>query len=208
MIRLLLLLPLWLGLALPCLAVEIDVGQGLVVELTLEPGWAVYQQAPAALVDETAEHIAHEEAAKNASAEQIRRVAEKRLAANEAIIYHAASGSHLDIDFSPLAAEEAAPRDQDLEASARFAEQSLETEEGVHDLTAKIVAAQVPGARTAYRLNAAYRHHEEPVEFIGIIGFAARQWFYLYFTSPGKDPKALVDIEKMLGSLQIKPAAG
>ena len=46
-------------------------------------------EPPEELVKEAALHVAHEPAAAKASAEQIEKVTRKRMAANEAFIYHA-----------------------------------------------------------------------------------------------------------------------
>ena len=193
-------------LGAPAFAEEMAVAEGLVLNYTLEPGWELVTTAPEALVAEIAEHIGHEAEAQgqHPSAEQITRAAQKRLAANEAIIYHPASNSHLDIDFSPLEEHEQAPSSKTLRRSAEFALQSLEGEEGVHKVKSSVTETKVFGAREAYRLDATYMHHDEPVTFIGIIGFVEPSWFFFYFTAPGQDPAALQGIESILANLKIK----
>jgi hypothetical protein len=188
------------------LADEIAVGEGLVLKMSLPAGWALHTEAPEPLVLETAEHIEHEAeaAGKHPTEEQILRVARKRLAANEAIAYHAASGSHLDIDFSPLESDEKPPGSKVLKTSAKYAVQSLEGEEGVSQVKSNVSSAKISGSENAYRLDATYRHHDEPATFIGVIGYAERHWFFLYFTAPGQQADALQTIEELLKSLEIR----
>lgn len=208
MTRLICTFLLLLGPALPAAADDIAVGEGLILRIDVPAGWTLYREAPAALIEETAEHVAHEAeaAGKHPSAEQIRQVAAKRLAANEAILYHPASGSHLDIDFSPLKDNESPPSRTGLKNSARYAGQSLESEEGVSAVETRVVPTEVAGSEEAYRLEAEYRHHDQPVTFIGIIGYSQRHWYFLYFTAPGQHTMALQEIEQILDSMKIRPA--
>ena len=197
---------LTLLIGVPALADEIAVGEGLVLSLTLPAGWTLHSKAPEVLVHEIAKHIAHEANAmgKHPSQAQTLQAARKRLAANEAIAYHAASGSHLDLDFSPLGDRERPPSTKQLRQSAEFAVQSLEGETEVSNVESAITEARVHGSAHAYRLTATYQQHEQPVTFIGLIGYAQRHWFFFYFTAPGQEPEALQTIEGLLASLQIK----
>jgi len=153
-------------------AADIVVGDGLI--LTLEPadGWVVHSSAPEALVGEIAEHIAHESEAQgyHPTPDEVHQAALKRLAANEAIVYHAASNSHIDIDFSPISLKEKAPQLKTLKGSAGYAVQSLEGEEGVSGLQHTIRVVDVAGAGEAARLEAKYLHHDQTVTFISCSG--------------------------------------
>ncbi|MBW2478198.1 MAG: hypothetical protein JRE63_12835 [Deltaproteobacteria bacterium] len=191
----------------PVLSEEITVGSALTLTLDLPTGWTIYNEAPEALIVEVAEHVEHEAEAqgKSPSQEQILEVAKKRLAANEAIVYHASSGSHLDIDFSPLEENETPPSSKLLKQSAEFAVQSLEGEEGVSGVEHRISPFTIPGSSNAFRIDADYRHHDEPVRFSGIIGYAERHWYFFYFTAPGKDADAVRTFEDLIKSFTISP---
>ena len=180
-------------------------GPTLKLTLGLPSGWAIYHEAPEALIAETAEHVEHEAEAqgKNPSQEQILQVAKKRLAANEAIIYHASSGSHVDIDFSPLEENEQPPSSKTLKHSAEIAAQSLEGEEGISGVKYHISPFTISGSKDAFRIDADYHHHEEPVRFSGIVGYADRHWYFFYFTAPGKDPDALKTFEELIHSFTL-----
>ncbi len=204
--RLVLVLLFLLVSALPLQAAEIAVGGGLVLSVDLAEGWVVHTKAPESLVEEIAEHIEHEAVAQgyDPSPEQVREAALKRLDANEAILYHAASGSHIDIDFSHLKPKEKAPALSVLKKSADYASQSLEGEEGVSDMKHAIRVVTVPGAGEAAQLDATYRHHEEVVTFIGVIGYVDRAWFFLYSTVFGEDPVLQQGAEAMLASATVR----
>lgn len=201
------LLGLVLGLvALPVYAVEIAVGEGLVLEISLSEGWALHFEPPEALVKEAASHVAHEAAAANASAEQIEEVARRRLAVNEAFIYHAASGAHLDIDFSPLGPGQSTPSAQTLRNSAEYAAQSLENEDDVAALAWEVSSAKINGVDEVFLLSADYLQHDHQTTFRGYIGSVDKNWFYLYFTAPGKNPEVLQEMQSMLDSVSIRSA--
>jgi len=189
-------------------AETLDVGRGLVLEISIQDGWALYLEPPAALVEHTAEHIAHEAEAQGAdpTQEQLRQAARKRLAANEAILYHEIGGAHLDIDFSPLNPGEKPPNTKTLRNSAKYAVQSLEGEEGVSDVDWDISPMKVRGAKDAFLLAANYMQHQQLVHFLGVIGFAGDQWFFLYYTDRSKAPGTLREMQEMLDSAIIRPA--
>lgn len=192
--------------ALPCHGVEIAVAETLVLAINPSPGWILSLAAPQALVKETARQIAHEPAAANATAEQIESVAQRRLAANEAFVYHAVSGAYLTIDFSPLEAGESAPDSSTLRNSARFAAQSLAGEEEVSDVVWNVTSSRIDGAREAYQLAADYRQHGQAMKFLGIIGYVEGSWFFLYYTDPGKDPAAFEEMQSMLDQVAVHRA--
>lgn len=190
----------------PLAAEEIVVDGGYVVSLKPAEGWVVYTSAPEPLIEEIAEHVEHESMAQgyHPSPDQLREAALKRLDANEAIVYHAASKSHLDIDFSPIGPKEMAPNLKTLKGSAGYALQSLEGEEGVSGLKHEIRVVNVAGAGEAARLEASYKHHDESVNFIGIIGYVDRAWFFVYATVFGEDPTLLREAQLILGSVEIR----
>jgi hypothetical protein len=191
-------------LVLPSHAAEIAVTKNLVVEINLSEGWTLHLEPPDALVKEMALHVAHEPAAANATAEQIEKVTRKRMEANEATVYHAASGAHLDIDFSALDQGQSAPGSQTLRNSAKYAAQSLEGEEDVADVVWEVTEIKINGAREAFQLAADYKKHDSPVKFIGIIGYVEGYWFFLYYTGPGKDSATFGEMQTMLEQLVIR----
>lgn len=205
MLRLVLAALLLAFVVSPLSAEEIAVGDGYVVSLVLAEGWSVHTRAPEALIAEIAEHVEHEAVAQgyDPSPDQLREAALKRLNANEAIVYHAASKSHIDIDFSAIGPKDKVPTLKTLKGSAGYALQSLEGEEGVSGLTHAINVTNVAGAGDAARLEASYRHHDEPVNFIGIIGYVDRAWFFLYATSFGDDPAVQAGAAQILDSIKI-----
>jgi len=191
-------------LLLPATAAELVISEDLLVEIPLSEGWALHLEPPEALVKEMAGHVAHEPAAANASAAQIERVTRKRMAANEAFVYHAASGAHLDIDFSPLEQGASAPSTKTLQTSAEYAAQSLEGEEDVSNVVWEVIPVKIRGAREAFQLVADYQQHDLPVKFVGTIGYVEGYWFFLYFTDPGQSPEVFEQMQQMLGKLVVR----
>ncbi|MBE0596408.1 MAG: hypothetical protein IH614_03975 [Desulfuromonadales bacterium] len=192
-------------------AASIPVGSELIVELPpLSERWQVSALPPDFLVKEIAEHLGHELAAegKTPSEAEILKVAEKRLAANEAFVCNPASGSCLLIDFSPLRPDEKAPGRRQVAASARYAAEGLADEEGLSDLQQTAAKANLPGSRHVYRIDARYRQHGEPRQFIGYVGFAQPSWFYLYYTDSLADPADLAEMEKLFQGVVVRPAGG
>jgi hypothetical protein len=191
-------------LALPCQGAEVAVAESLFLEINPGPGWVLSLAAPETLVEDTARQIAHEPAAANATAEQVESVARRRLAANEAFVYHAASGAYLTIDFSPLEAGESAPDSSTLRDSARMAAESLVSEEGVAAVVWDVTPRKVTGAREAFQLAADYRQNGRPMKFFGIIGYVEGSWFFLYYTDPGSDPAAFGEMQGMLENVAVR----
>lgn len=188
-------------------AESIPVGSDLRVEVSLPSArWQIFHSAPEFLVAEIAEHLEHELAAegKHPSGTQIRQAAEKRLAANEAFVCNPASGACLIIDFSPLRADEKPPGRRNVELSARYAAEGLADEEGLSELQQKTARAEIAGASQAYRIDARYRQHGEPRQFIGYVGFAEPSWFYLYYTDPLRESADLPEMEQLLEDLAIR----
>jgi hypothetical protein len=193
-------------MALPCHAVEINVSETLVLGINVLEGWTLYLDPPDALVKETARHVAHQPAAATATIEQIENAARKLLAANEAFVYHAASGAHLDIDFSPLDPGASAPTSKGLHNSADFAAESLAREEAVTDVVSAVSPFEIDGVREAFQLAAEYTQHHLPMKFLGIIGYVDDYMFYLYYTDPGKDPAVFDEMQDMLGTVTVRPS--
>lgn len=192
-------------LTTPAHAVDIKVTADLVFEIELADGWSLHlQDPPEPLVKEIASHVAHEPAAAKATPEQIEAVARKRLAANEAIIYHAASGAHLDIDFSALDPGQSAPSSRTLKNSARYAAESLEGEDDVAAVVWDVKPFEIKGAKDAFLLVADYRQHEQPMKFLGVIGYVEGYWFFLYYTDPVKEPEPLNEMEEMLRNAVVR----
>lgn len=184
---------------------------GLALQLELpSERWTLSREAPPFLVAETAEHLEHELLAqgKKVDAAALRVAAEKRLAANEAYVCNLTSGACLAVDFSALRDGESAPSRRTLAESARLSGESLESEEGATEVVQKSSRSSVTGAENAYRVDATYRHHGVAQRFVGIIGFVAPYWFYLYYTDPLRDPADLKEMEQILKALALVPAGG
>lgn len=192
--------------AVPVSAAEIAVTENLVVVVDLSEGWTLHFDPPEALVKEMAGHVAHEAAAANATPEQIERVARKRMADNEAIVYHEESGAYLYVDFSPLDPGNTAPNSKTLRNSAKYAAQSLEGEEDVTEVSWEVTPVKVNGARETFQLAADYKQHELPMKFLGIIGYVEGFWFFLYYTDPMKDPETFGEMKSMLEQLIVRPS--
>ena len=205
MIRFVFLFALAIGfLPLPVTAAELVISEDLFVEIPLREGWTLHLEPPEALVLEMAAHVAHEPAAANASAAQIEKVTRKRMAANEAFVYHAASGARLEIDFSPLEQGASAPSTKTLRTSAEYAAQSLEGEEGVSNVAWEVIPVKIQGARDAFQLVADYQRHDLPVKFVGTIGYVEGYWLFLYFTDPSQKPEVFEQMQEMLGKLVVR----
>lgn len=189
----------------PSSAADLIVAEHLVFAIEPVSGWTVHQaDPPEELVRESARHVAHEPAAANASAEQIEMVARMRLTANEAIVYHASSGAHLDIDFSPFDEGASIPRNSTLQSSAEYAARSLAKEKDVTDAVWDVRATEIAGARKTCLLSIKFFKHGRPMVFRGYIGTVERHWFFLYFTAPGEDLQVLREMDSMLASASIR----
>lgn len=192
-------------------AESFDLGSGHRLEMSL-PGdrWTVAREAPAFLIEETAEHLEHELSAQGRSFtdDRLLELAQKRLAANELFVFNPGSGAVLTIDFSPLRDDEDAPSRRSIASSARFAGQGLEEEEGVSDVEYEVNRTEVPGARYAYRVDASYRHHDEGMKFVGIIGFRQPDWFYFYYQDRLRDAKDFASMKTVFESLRLQPQTG
>ena len=192
-------------------AATLSLVPGVDLEVDL-PGqkWQMSRQTPEFLILQTAEHLEHELAdqGKQVDAEELKAAAAKRLAANELFIFNPDSGAVLTIDFSPLKENEKAPRDRTVAASARYAGDSLSSEEGLEGVESKTDKVKVAGAASAHRIKASYRQHGEPMKFTGIIGFIEPYWFFFYYTDPLRDPGDAEEMGRILDSLVLKSVGG
>lgn len=182
------------------------VAPGLSVGISIpSEKWVVAAEAPDFLVDEMAEHIAHDLEALGKAADRgtIETAVAKRLAANEYFIFSPASGAHMEIDFSPLESSELVPSRDSVARSARYAADSLESEEGIEDLSSEVERAHVYGADYAYRLQARFMKHDVPTRFYGLIGFVDTSWFFIYYTDAGRDDEDYPQALQVLRSVQV-----
>lgn len=205
MFKVLVLLALSFMYCLNAAAETIEISPTTRVQFAVPSGWVLAAEPPQKLLEELAEHISHEAAAKghSPSSAQLLEAARARLSANKVLLYNAVTLAYMTLDFSPLGQGERAPGRKSLELSAKYAGESLEQEEGVSQLTGEISEVSVAGAWSAYRYAANYLHHEEKMAFSGVIGFSAPYWFFFYYTDYQQDPLDKNRAEQLLASLKI-----
>lgn len=205
MSKVLVLIALSLMYCLNAAAETIEISATTSVQFVVPSGWLLAAEPPQKLLEELAEHISHEAAAKghSPSPAQLLEAARGRLLVNEVLLYNADTLAYMTLDFSPLGQGERAPGKKSLELSAKYAGESLEQEEGVSQLTGEITEVSVAGAWSAYRYDADYLHHEEKMAFSGVIGFSAPYWFFFYYTDYLQDPLDKNRAEQLLASLKI-----
>ena len=191
--------------ALNAQAENLEITGSISLDLRVPEGWQLADKTPQKLLEIMAEHIRHDAEEKGyvPSEEQLLTAAEKRLSANEALLYNPETLAHMSLDFSPLRQGERAPSEKSVRLSAKYAGESLEQEEGVSELAGKVQKFPVEGAWYAYRYDANYLHHDEKTAFSGIIGFITNNWFYFYYTDYQKDPEDRKRAEEMLKELKI-----
>lgn len=200
------------GMVVPCFAgaVEIPLGSGLSARFDLpSERWEVSAEAPEFLIDQQVHHLRHEAREKGAqvSDDQLQGLARRRLAANEQLVYNRNTQAVLLIDVSPLREEEEVPGDRAVKLSARYAGESLSSEEGVAEVDFRVRPVRMEGVGSVYRLEADYLLHGKPVRFIGQVGFAEGAWFYLYYTDHLADPLDYGEMESLLESFRFQGAA-
>jgi len=192
---------------LTSLAASYPVGDGVKLFLE-EPSspWKVSPRPPAFLVRERAEHLhpPQLEAARKAGINDPEDVARKLLSINELFAFNAETGSHIEIDFSALKDGEDPPTEKVVKTSASYAGEGLSSEDGITGAQTEVRRFPIAGAEISYRLDAEYKLHGKPVRFIGVIGFAARHWFFIYYTGPGKSADDVAVVEKLLASCRIE----
>lgn len=190
----------------PAVAETFSLDTGPTLEMSLpDEQWMTSVDPPDFLIDETAEHLEHELLAqgKRFNKDQLDDLAKKRLSANELFVFNADSGAVLTIDFSPLKPDEKAPSRSSIAASARYAGQSLEEEEGAADVKYEVSRTEVAGARHSYRVDASYRHHDESMKFVGIVGFRPPYWFFFYYQDFLRNPDDFADMNRILDSIKL-----
>jgi hypothetical protein len=194
----------------PVPAESLSIGPDLVLEFTAPSArWVLTREAPAFLLEETAEHLGHElaEQGRTPDAGAVRQAAVKRLAANEGYLCNPASGACLVIDFSPLRQDETPPSRKAVATSARYAAEGLAEEEGVTELRQSSGKARLAGADSASRIDASFHQHGEPRRFLGIVGFRDPYWFYLYYTDTLKNADDYGEMEGVLQTLVLRRPA-
>lgn len=205
-LRILTLLALILPLCAPVAAETLKMPAGFTLDVNLPgPRWVLSTEAPEMLVAEMAEHLEHDMKAqgKSLDAASLAALARKRLRENEAFIFNPQSKASLLIDFSPLEKGEEAPSDKTVKSSARYAAESMESEEGATEVSHSTAETAIKGARVAHSLTVNYRHHGEATRFYGIVGFASPTWFFLYYTDHLRDPADQAEMEAILKSMTI-----
>jgi len=203
------LLVMSLAAAGPAMAAVFEVRPGILVNFSDLPSpWQISEEPPEALIRQSAGHISPGQltAARKAGIDSPEEAARQMLKGNELFLYNPQSGAHVKVDFSPLRKDEAPPRARVLKASARFAAEGLQSEEGIEGATSKVGKARLTGAKAAYRLDAEYRMHGEPTRFIGIVSFAHDHWVYIYYTGPNPGLEDLKVANSVFESFSIAPA--
>ena len=152
---------------------------------TLPVGWEVRSVPPAPLVEELTTQLREEarHQGRNPTEETLKQAALRRLKMNELLLFHPASGAWLSCDFSPLKSNEGSPDADLLALSARYALESLTSEEGVTVISSRQTALNLPGAPGTRRLQAEYVKHGIRTRFDGLVGYRRGEWFFIYLTS-------------------------
>lgn len=197
-------------LAVPNLAVAAayEVQPGIEISFAPLPSpWQVSKEPPDFLVKESAAHISPAQlaAARKAGIDSLEEAARQMLKANELFICNPQSGAHVKIDFSPLREGESPPSAGALKASARYAAEGLQDEEGIEAAKSKVGKTRITGAKAASRVDADFLMHGQATRFIGVITFARDHWVYLYYTGPHPGPEDLAVADQILESFSIAP---
>jgi hypothetical protein len=168
--------------------------------------WTVSKAAPQYLLKERAEDMKHdlETQGKKATEKQIMGQVEKEISSDQVFVFNPESKSLLEISFSPLRSGEKAPSGKTLENSAKFAGESMTSEEGVTDSKYHIRRVDFAGAERAYRLDIDFKMDGSPRKFIGFIGFAKGNWFFFYYTDRMGNDTDYADMEILLGGVSIQ----
>lgn len=180
-----------------------DDGLTLSFELPSER-WQVTRKAPEFLVKETVAHVRFhlEEGGREVPADLETSVS-SRLGQNELYVYNPETAAHLDIDLSPLEFGQAPPSEQAVASSAEFAKAELSQEQDISDISAKSEVASLPGARSAFRIDASFNRDGAPRRFIGLIGYVPGYWFFFYYTEKNQSEDDKAEMEALLNSLNF-----
>lgn len=168
--------------------------------------WQVSKEPPDFLVKEQAAHLHAPQlkAARKAGIEP-EEAARQILKTNELFLFNPQNGAHLKIDFSPLREGEVPPRAKTLQASARYAAEGLQDEEGVEAAKSRVGKTRITGAKAAFRVDADFLMHGQATRFIGVITSARNNWIYLYYTGPYPGLEDLAVVDQILESFSIAP---
>ena len=167
--------------------------------------WQAGAEAPANLLEHMIEHL-REDAARSGQSpteEQLSRAAQQRLATNDLFVFNPDSGAHLLISFSALDKNEAPPSMRAIELSARYAADGV-VDEGWENVKVRQNSAQIDGAASAQRFEIDYSHEGEDSRFVGVVGFAAPYWFWLYANDHLADPEDRQVIETLLSGIRLQ----
>ena len=188
------------------LAGSYEVRPGIVLAFTDPPSaWQVSTDPPALLVQERAAsmHPPQLEAARKAGFVTPEAAAQKMLQANELFLFNPGSGSHVEVDFSPLKPGEKPASARSLKKSAKYAAEELSHEEGLEKATTSVEKTRIEGAAAAYRVDATFLKHGQPTRFVGVITYAQGHWIFLYFTGPQAAAEDLAAVNRWLESINI-----
>ncbi|AMV72076.1 hypothetical protein JCM30471_05760 [Desulfuromonas carbonis] len=168
-------------------------------------GWVFGRNPPDFLLRATVADLTRELAGRGeeVESERVTELARQRLGANEGFVYQPESESLLLIDFSPLRAAEKEPAAAGIERSAEYAAASLAAEEGVSEVVTSRRPTSFPGLTFAWRIESSYRLHGEPRRFLGIVGFHAPFWVYLYYTERGGATDSWEEMNSLLKGARV-----
>jgi len=189
---------------LPAAAATLQVSDSLRLEYTVPEGWQATPAAPEFLVRQTVEHVSqHLREEGRAIPVNLDKQVRERLANNELFLFHEKTRAHLDIDFSPIEANENPPQRESVARSAYFAEQELSAEPDVSEVESTTKEFTLSGSEIAYRIDASFKRDGEPRRFIGVIAFTNRHWLFLYYTGETQSDSDLQQYEELLKGLAV-----
>jgi hypothetical protein len=200
--------PLFLALLLPglVLAGEFHLKPNLVVILPeVSPPWSVATEPDEAMVASLAEHLQEEAkaAGKEITAQQAGQVALKQAKNNQLFVTNRDSGAHLLISFSPIEPGELLPSAKTVALSARSSAEGV-ADEGWAVISSEQAVTFINGAEFAQWLRIGYNYEGKPRLFMGIVGFAAPYWFWLYGNDYLQNPGDREFLEKLMLNIKIK----
>jgi hypothetical protein len=186
---------------------SLDIAPGKVLHLSLpSEHWTISSVPPEFLVDEMAGHLNDGmlKMARQAGIEDRRGAALHLLSQNELFVYQAATGAHMQIDFSRLRDGESVPSRKTVEVSAEYSGQALVNEDDVDLDNFEVVAFDLPGTSATFRLSAEYDKHGRRYNFVGLIGYADPYWVYFYYTEPSSADSDTEEIDSLMSSISIE----